>query len=88
MSMGKDISSLQIFVTCREHRCYLKFTHKVKDSRMKFMRLLCAFKYGHTGDMSKQIVSGWIGASLLGVLDEDIPHLTHSNVQVRELRAY
>ena len=57
-----------------------------------FRHLLCAFKLGHIGDISKQTVSGWIRQLIKqaysAVQDEDIPHLTHTNFQARELRAF
>ena len=44
------------------------------------------------GDISKQTVSVWIRhlikPAYSEVQDEDIPHLTHTNFQARELRAF
>ena len=53
---------------------------------------MCAFKYGHTCDISQQMVSGWIRHLIKQadseVQDEDFPHLTHINFQAKELRAF
>ena len=76
----------------RALRYYLKLKHKGQYPNNRFRRLLCAFKLGHTGDISKQTVSGWIRQLIKQayseVQDEDIPHLTHTNFQARELRAF
>ena len=64
----------------------------VRAPNNRFRRLLCVFKLGHIGDISKQTVSGWIRQLIKqaysAVQDEDIPHLTHTNFQARELRAF
>ena len=44
----------------RALRYYLKLKHKGQDPDNRFRSLLCAFKFGHPGNISKQTVSGWI----------------------------
>ena len=90
-SMGEDLPD-RLLCPVRALRYYLKLKHKGQDPNNRFRRLLCAFKFGHTGDISKQTVSGWIRQLIKQayseVQDEDIPHLTHTNFQARELRAF
>ena len=90
-SMGEDLPD-RLLCPVRALRYYLKLRHKGQDPNNRFRRLLCAFKLGHTGDISKQTVSGWIRQLIKQayseVQDEDIPHLTHTNFQARELRAF
>ena len=90
-SMGEDLPD-RLLCPVRALRYYLKLKHKGQDLNNRFCRLLCAFKLGHTGDISKQTVSGWIRQLIKqaysAVQDEDIPHLTHTNFQARELRAF
>ena len=87
-SMGEDLPD-RFLCRVRALRYYLKLKHKGQDPNNRFRRLLCAFKLGHTGDISKQTVSGWIRQlikqAFSEVQDEDIPHLTHTNFQAREL---
>ena len=49
-------------------------------------------KWFNTGDISKQTVSGWVGSvfkqAYLAVKGENLPHLTYTNFQVRDLRAF
>ena len=89
--MGEDLPD-RLLCPVRALRYYLKLKHKDQDPNNRFRRLLCAFKLGHTGDISKQTVSGWIRQLIKQayseVQDEDIPHLTHTNFQARELRAF
>ena len=90
-SMGEDLPDRFLYPV-RALRYYLKLKHKGLDPNNRFRRLLCAFKLGHIGDISKQTVSGWIRQLIKqaysAVQDEDIPHLTHTNFQARELRAF
>ena len=90
-SMGEDLPD-RLLCPVRALRYYLKLKHKGLDPNNRFRRLLCAFKLGHIGDISKQTVSGWIRQLIKQaysvVQDEDIPHLTHTNFQARELRAF
>ena len=90
-SMGEDLPD-RFLCPVRALRYYLKLKHKGLDPNNRFRRLLCAFKLGHIGDISKQTVSGWIRQLIKqaysAVQDEDIPHLTHTNFQPRELRAF
>ena len=90
-SMGEDLPD-RFLCPVRALRYYLKLKHKGLDPNNRFRRLLCAFKLGHIGDISKQTVSGWIRQLIKqaysAVQDEDIPHLTHTNFQARELRAF
>ena len=88
-SMGEDLPD-RFLCPVRALRYYLKLKHKGLDPNNRFRRLLCAFKLGHIGDISKQTVSGWqlIKQAYSAVQDEDIPHLTHTNFQARELRAF
>ena len=90
-SMGEDLPD-RFLCPVRALRYYLKLKHKGLDPNNRFRRLLCAFKLGHIGDISKQTVSGWIRQLIKqaysSVQDEDIPHLTHTNFQARELRAF
>ena len=90
-SMGEDLPD-RLLCPVRALRYYLKLKHKGHDPNNRFRRLLCAFKFGHNGDISKQTVSGWIRQLIKQayseVQDEDIPHLTHTNFQARELRAF
>ena len=90
-SVGEDLPD-RLLCPVRALRYYLKLRHKGQDPNNRFRRLLCAFKLGHTGDISKQTVSGWIRQLIKqaysAVQDEDIPHLTHTNFQARELRAF
>ena len=90
-SMGEDLPD-RLLCPVRALRYYLKLKHKGLDPNNRFRRLLCAFKLGHIGDISKQTVSGWIRQLIKqaysAVQDEDIPHLTHTNFQARELRAF
>ena len=90
-SMGEDLPD-RFLCPIRALRYYLKLKHKGLDPNNRFRRLLCAFKLGHIGDISKQTVSGWIRQLIKqaysAVQDEDIPHLTHTNFQARELRAF
>ena len=90
-SMGEDLPD-RLLCPVRALRYYLKLKHKGLDHNNRFRRLLCAFKLGHIGDISKQTVSGWIRQLIKqaysAVQDEDIPHLTHTNFQARELRAF
>ena len=90
-SMGEDLPD-RLLCPVRALIYYLKLKHKGQDPNNRFRRLLCAFKLGHTGDISKQTVSGWIRQLIKqaysAVQDEDIPHLTHTNFQARELRAF
>ena len=90
-SMGEDLPD-RFLCPVRALRYYLKLKHKGLDPNNRFRRLLCAFKPGHIGDISKQTVSGWIRQLIKqaysAVQDEDIPHLTHTNFQARELRAF
>ena len=87
-SMGEDLPD-RFLCPVRALRYYLKLKHKGLDPNNRFRRLLCAFKLG---DISKQTVSGWIRQLIKqaysAVQDEDIPHLTHTNFQARELRAF
>ena len=89
-SMGEDLPE-RFLCPVRALRYYLKLKHKGQDPNNWFRRLLCVFKLGHTGDISKQTVSGWIRQLIKQayseVQDEDIPHLTHTNFQAIELRA-
>ena len=90
-SMGEDLPD-RFLCPVRALRYYLKLKHKGLDPNNRFRRLLCAFKIGHIGDISKQTVSGWIRQLIKqaysAVQDEDILHLTHTNFQARELRAF
>ena len=90
-SMGEDLPD-RLLCPVRALRYYLKLKHKGQDPNNRFRRLLCAIKLGHTGDISKQTVSGWIRQLIKqaysAVQDKDIPHLTHTNFQARELRAF
>ena len=90
-SMGEDLPD-RFLCPVRALRYYLKLKHKGLDPNNRFRRLLCAFKLGHIRDISKQTVSGWIRQLIKqaysAVQDEDIPHLTHTNFQARELRAF
>ena len=89
--MCEDLPDM-LLCPVRALRYYLKLKHKGQDPNNRFRRLLCAFKLGHTGDISKETVSGWIRQLIKQayseVQDEDIPHLTHTNFQARELRAF
>ena len=88
-SMGEDLPD-RLLWPVRALRYYLKLKHKGQDPNNRFRLLLCAL--GHTRDISKQTVSGWIRQLIKqaysAVQDEDIPHLTHTNFQARELRAF
>ena len=90
-SMGEDLPD-RLLCPVRALKYYFKLKHKGQDPNNSFRRLLCAFKLGHTGDISKQTVSGWIRQLIKQAYsedqDEDIPHLTHTNFQARELRAF
>ena len=90
-SMGEDLPD-RFLCPVKALRYYLKLKHRGLDPNNRFHRLLCAFKLGHTGDISKQTVSGWIRQLIKqaysAVQDEDIPHLTYTNFQARELRAF
>ena len=90
-SMGEDLPD-RFLCPVRALRYYLKLKHKGLDPNNRFRRLLGAFKLWHIGDISKQTVSGWIRQLIKqaysAVQDEDIPHLTHTNFQARELRAF
>ena len=81
-SMGEDLPD-RFLCPVRALGYYLKLKHKGLDPNNRFRRLLCAFKLGHIGDISKQTVSGWIRQLIKqaysAVHDEDIPHLTHTN---------
>ena len=57
--MGEDLPD-RLLCPVRALRYYLKLRHKGQDPNNRFRRLLCAFKLGHTGDISKQTVSWWI----------------------------
>ena len=75
--MGEDLPD-RLLYPVRALRFYLKLKHKGQDPNNRFRRLLCAFKLGHTGDISKQTVSGGSGNWSQGlnyseVQDEDIP---------------
>ena len=49
-------------------------------------------KWFNTGEISKQTVSGWVRSvfkqAYLAVKGENLPHLTYTNFQVGELRAF
>ena len=73
-------------------RALLFYTDRTKvcdPSRQR--RLFIAFKPGHKGDIVKVTISGWIKGlirSAYGKVDcDDVPHLTHTQFQARELRA-
>ena len=87
-SMGEDLPD-RLLCPVRALRYYLKLKHKGLDPNNRFRRLLCAFKLGHIGDY---LQTGWIRQLIKqaysAVQDEDIPHLTHTNFQARELRAF
>jgi len=61
----------------------------VDQNRLK--RLFISFKPGHKGDLVKVTISGWIKALIRSAYEkienDDVPHLTHTNFQARELRA-
>ena len=82
----------QVVVPSQGTEILSQLKHKGQDPNNRFRCLLCAFKLGHTGDISKQTVSGWIRQLIKqaysAIQDEDIPHLTHTNFQARELRAF
>ena len=59
-SMGEDLPD-RLLCPVRALRYYLKLKHKGQDPNNRFRRLLCAFKLGHIGDISKQTVSGGSG---------------------------
>ena len=54
-------------------------------------RLFVAHKQGHTGDIGKSTISGWIKTVIRDtyavVTDEDVPFPTYQNFQAREVRA-
>ena len=52
-SMGEDLPD-RFLCPVRALRYYLKLKHKGLDPNNRFRRLLCAFKLGHIGDISKQ----------------------------------
>ena len=57
-SLADMTRKLAFLLTLASARRYSKTMDPSKPER--FRRLLCAFKPGHTGDISKQTVSGWI----------------------------
>jgi hypothetical protein len=73
-------------------RALLFYTDRTKvcdPDRLK--RLFIAFKPGHKGDIVKVTISGWIKGLIRSaygkVESDDVPHLTHTQFQARELRA-
>ncbi len=74
----------------RALRYYTKET-KVGVNPERSKKLFIAHKSGHSGDIVKTTISGWIKSVIRSaygsVRDEDIPHLTHTEFQARELRA-
>ena len=90
-SMGTDLPD-RYLCPVRALRIYMDRKHKGNDPSCRFKRLLSAHKVGHTGDISKKTVSGWVRSVIkqayLAVEEEDLPHLTYTNFQVRELRAF
>ena len=86
--MGTDLPD-RYLCPVRALRIYMDRKHKVNDPSCRFKRLLSAHKVGHTGDISKQTVSGWVRSVIkqayLAVEEEYLPHLTYTNFQAREL---
>jgi len=89
-SMGEDLPD-RFLCPVRALCVYLDKKHNGRDTN-HYERLFCANKMGHIGDISKNTVAGWVKGTIrqayLEVRDEDIPHLTYTNLQGRELRAY
>lgn len=89
-SMGPDLPD-RTLCPVRALRFYLKRTQAGLNPKRPH-RLLIAHKLGHSGDITKHTVSGWIKSTIrsayMEVRDSDLPHLTHTNFQARELRAY
>ena len=87
-------SPCQVFLcpVKRAQRCYLKLSIKGQHPNNKFRHLLCAFIWGtQVIYPSRQCQGGsdiWSHKAYSEGQDEDIPHLTHTNFQARELRAF
>ena len=90
-SMGTDLPD-RYLCSVRVLRIYMDRKHRGNDPSCRFKRLLSAHKVGHTGDINKQTVSGWVRSVIkqayLAVEEEDLPHLTYTNFQARELGAF
>ena len=87
-SMGPDLPDITL-CPVRAHLFYTDRT-KIRDpDRLK--RLFISIKTGHSGDIAKATISGWIKglirSAYSNVQDGDLPHLTAPNCQARELRA-
>ena len=90
-SMGEDLPD-SFLCPVRALRYYLKLKYKGQDLNNRFRRLLCAFKLGHTGDISKQTVSGWIRQLIKqaysAVSGWGHPSPNPHQLQAREFRAF
>ena len=74
-------------------RALLYYTDRTKtrENAQRQKRLFVAFKSGHKGDIVKTTIAGWIKGLIRSAYEQvqgdDVPHLTHTNFQARELRA-
>ena len=64
---------------------YGQETYNRNDPSCRCKRLMSAHKLGHTGDISKQMVSVWVWSLIkqayLAVEEEDFPHLTYTKLE-------
>ena len=74
----------------RALRFYLDRTKAGLDPKRP-KRLFVAHKVGHSGDIGKTTISGWVKTVIRdayeSVSEEDLPFLTYKNFQAREVRA-
>jgi len=86
--VGRDLPDLNL-CSVRALLYYTDRTVIIDPAKQK--RLFLAFKPGHKGDIVKTTISGWIKALIKSAYEkvesEDVPHLTHTKFQARELRA-
>ena len=92
-SMGEDLP-VRFFcaLSKRAQGYYLKLSIKGQHPNNRFRRLLCAFKWGTQVIYPSRRCQGgsdiWSHKAYSEGQDEDIPHLTHTNFQAREFRAF
>ena len=89
-TLGRDMSD-RFLCPVRALRIYLDKKHNGNDPSNKYKRLLRAHDPSHKKDISKSTVSGWVKSLIIEAYrelkEDDVPFLTHTNFQAREIRA-
>ena len=88
-TVGRDLPD-RTLCPVRALLFYLDRTN-VRTDPARLKRLFVSFKPGHKGDIVKVTISGWIKGLIKSAYEkvgsDDVPHLTHTHFQARELRA-